>query len=97
MWEAIQVGTATRDRIGQSLNYYDGDAFEGLPLRELGDFGALVRTETLVLTEAILQEAYRSGEAVLNPPEMPPYLELDGIPRLVSRVSRGVSFYSTAL
>ena len=43
-------------------------------------FGALVRTETLVLTEAILQEAYRSGEAVLNPPEMPPYLELDGIP-----------------
>jgi len=80
LWEAIQVGTATRDRIGQSLNYYDGDAFEGLPLRELGDFGALVRTETLVLTEAILQEAYRSGEAVLNPPEMPPYLELDGIP-----------------
>lgn len=77
LWELIQTGAATRQLIGQSLNFYDGAAFEGLPLGTLGAFGALVRTETLVLTEEILQEAYRSGDTVLNPPEMPPYLEPD--------------------
>ncbi|HEY9796413.1 MAG TPA: SpvB/TcaC N-terminal domain-containing protein [Leptolyngbyaceae cyanobacterium] len=74
------AGIISRQLINQSFNFYDGAAFEGLPLGELGNFGALVRTETLVLTEAILQEAYRSGDSVLNPPEMPPYLEPSGNP-----------------
>ena len=39
---------APRELIGQSFNYYDGEAFVGLPLGELGEFGALVRSETLV-------------------------------------------------
>lgn len=80
LWASMQNGTATRQLMGQSLNFYDGDAFAGLGLGELGNFGVLVRTETLVLTEAILQEAYRSGDLVLNPPEIPPYLEPDGAP-----------------
>ncbi|ASC73436.1 Mono(ADP-ribosyl)transferase SpvB [Halomicronema hongdechloris C2206] len=75
LWETIRTGTVTRELIGQSFNYYDGDAFTGLPLGDLGDFGALVRTEALVLTETILQGAYRSGDTVLNPPELPPYLQ----------------------
>ena len=37
--------------IGQTLNFYDGEAFIGLPFGQVGDFGALVRTESLVLTE----------------------------------------------
>ena len=37
--------------IGQTLNFYDGDAFTGLPFGEVGDYGALVRTESLVLTD----------------------------------------------
>ena len=78
LWESIQTSSATRQLIGQSLNFYDGAAFEGLSLGELGDFGALVRTQTLVLTEAILQEVYRSSDTVLDPPEMPPYLEPNG-------------------
>nr|WP_240966605.1 SpvB/TcaC N-terminal domain-containing protein [Nodosilinea sp. P-1105] len=72
LWEAIQSGEATRQLVGQSLNFYDGAAFEGLPLGELGDFGALVRTETLVLSEDILQDAYQA--------EVPPYLVPAGAP-----------------
>jgi YD repeat-containing protein len=72
---------------GETVNFYDGDpaqpdggAFVGLPFGRLGDYGALVRTETLVLTDAIIQEAYQdagaapylSGEAALAwPAEYP--------------------------
>ncbi|MGR9046872.1 MAG: SpvB/TcaC N-terminal domain-containing protein, partial [Gammaproteobacteria bacterium] len=66
-------GSARRDLIGQSFNYYDGEAFVGLPLETLGQFGALVRTETLVTTEAILDEAYREDDNAA--PTLPPYLE----------------------
>ena len=44
--------------IGQTLNYYDGDAFVGLPFERVGTYGALVRTENLVLTDEILSKAY---------------------------------------
>lgn len=52
--------------IGQTLNYYDGNAFQGRDFGEVGNYGALVRTETLILTEDILQAAY--------PEYSPPYL-----------------------
>ncbi|HYV03994.1 MAG TPA: toxin TcdB middle/N-terminal domain-containing protein [Blastocatellia bacterium] len=76
----IEQGTATRQIIGQSHHFYDGPAFQGLPAGQLGDFGALTRTESLVLTEDILHEAYRSGSGVLNPAEEPPYLASTGTP-----------------
>jgi RHS repeat-associated protein len=60
--------------IGQTLNFYDGEAFVGRPFGEVGAFGALVRSESLVLTEAILHEAYKSGPAVEVPSELPPYM-----------------------
>jgi RHS repeat-associated protein len=44
--------------IGQTLNYYDGPEFQGLPYRQIETYGALVRSLTLVLTEEILQDAY---------------------------------------
>jgi len=72
--DAIRNGEAETEIIGQTLTFYDGAAFEGLPFGEIGDFGVPVRTETLVLTEEILREAYKSGDTVLDPPEMPPYL-----------------------
>jgi hypothetical protein len=53
--------------IGQTLNFYDGQAFQGLPFGEIGDFGALVRSESLVLTDDILQAAYGNAQ--------PPYLQ----------------------
>ena len=66
------------DLIGQTYNYYDGPAFQGLPLGQIGAYGALTRTENLVLTESILGDAFRSGPTVLDPPEMPPYLAPGG-------------------
>ncbi len=66
--------------IGQQLHFYDGPAFTGRDFGELGTRGALVRTETLVMTEAILQRAYRSRDAVLPTTEIPPFLDPDGPP-----------------
>ncbi|MCI0728150.1 MAG: discoidin domain-containing protein, partial [Chloroflexi bacterium] len=76
----ILDGSAARRLIGQSLNFYDGPAFQGLPFGQLGDYGALARTESLVLTPEILHEAYKSGDEVLNPPEEPPYLRPAALP-----------------
>lgn len=59
---------------GQTLNYYDCEAFIGCSLGDVGDHGAVVRSERLVLTEAILQEAYQSGQTLIDPPELPTYL-----------------------
>jgi RHS repeat-associated protein len=56
--------------IGQTLNFYDGAEFEGLPFGQIDTYGALMRTETLVLTESILDDAYGS--------QRPPYLVSDG-------------------
>ena len=54
LYRQVQAGTAPRKLFGQTFNYYDGEAFVGLPFGQLGDFGALVRSESLVLTEEIL-------------------------------------------
>ncbi|UZR27237.1 SpvB/TcaC N-terminal domain-containing protein [Methylococcus mesophilus] len=75
LWDTVRKGNAARQLIGQTLNFYDGAAFQGLPLGQLGAYGAVVRTENLVLPEALLRELYRSGETVLDPPELPPYLK----------------------
>lgn len=58
---------------GHVIHYYDGeDAFVGLPYQQVGNYGALVRTETLVLTEDIVRDGYESDNAA--DPEAPPYL-----------------------
>jgi RHS repeat-associated protein len=75
---AIEAGTVMRRISAQTLNFYDGPAFQGLPYAQMGGYGALVRTESLVLTQDILHEAYKSGSTVLTPPEEPPYLVPDG-------------------
>jgi len=74
----IQSNAAVQQIIGQTLTYYDGQAFEGLPLGQIGDHGAPVRSESLVLTQAILRDAYRRGDSQLNPAEEPPYLVAGG-------------------
>ena len=70
--DAIEAGTADRRIIGKTLNFYDGLAYQGLRLGEIAEYGALVRTESLVLTEDILQTAYES--------ERPPYFKVGGPP-----------------
>jgi RHS repeat-associated protein len=66
--------------IAQSLNFYDGDAFVGLPFGKVGAHGVLVRSESLAFTEEILHDAYRSGDTIADPPEIPPYLVPDVLP-----------------
>jgi len=66
---AIELDKANQqlELIGQTLSYYDGPAFEGLPLGQIDKYGALTRTESLVLTDDILQKAYGA--------KIPHYLE----------------------
>ncbi len=54
--------------IAQSITYYDGEAFEGLPFGEIGNYGVPVRTESLVIDEAILQEAWKNENGDVNIP-----------------------------
>jgi RHS repeat-associated protein len=79
LYGQIQAGTAQRKLFSQAFNYYDGDPFAGLAFGQLGDFGAVVHTETLVLTEGILQDAMLDP---VNPgaPGIPPYLRPEGVP-----------------
>jgi RHS repeat-associated protein len=78
LYRKVQEGAASLRRFGQSFHYYDGEAFEGLPSGKLGDFGVQVRSETLVLTEELLQEAYGDPEDQ-NAPPIPPYLRPGGV------------------
>jgi RHS repeat-associated protein len=41
-----------------SINYYDGQAFEGLPLGQMGDHGAVVKTESLVIRDEQIDDIY---------------------------------------
>jgi RHS repeat-associated protein len=75
---AIQDGSAARRLIGQAIEFYDGPAFQGLPFAQVGDYGVSVRKECLILTDELLHEAYRSGDAVQTPAELPPYLDPTG-------------------
>ena len=59
--EALLAGALTRTVIGQTLSFYDGAAFEGLPLGTIGARGAPMRNETLVLTPEVLAAAYPDG------------------------------------
>jgi hypothetical protein len=72
--ESVLNGAASRRLIGQTLNFYDGPAFQGLPFGQLGEHGVLSRSDSLVFTDDMLREAYKSGATVQTPPELPPYL-----------------------
>ena len=65
-------GDASLELTGQAIQHYDGPAFTGLPAGQVGAHGVPVRTETLVLTEAIAARAYG--------PDRPPYLAPAGAP-----------------
>ncbi|MBL7920510.1 MAG: VCBS repeat-containing protein [Bacteroidia bacterium] len=52
--------TITFPVIGCTLNYYDGAAFTGDAYGVIGAYGAQVRSETLIITDAIIAAAYSS-------------------------------------
>jgi RHS repeat-associated protein len=49
------------------VNHYDGKAFEGLRPGQLGAYGALVRVESLVLTDDIVKQAYGDATSDRRP------------------------------
>lgn len=61
--------------IAHSLSYYDGTAFQGLPLGQVGRFGAPVRSEMLVIDENLLQQAYGDTLTPYLRPEGPEWTE----------------------
>ena len=61
-----------RRLVGHARRYYDGDAFEGLPLGTVGPFGAEVRTERLAVTSGQVDAALTGAPD----PGAPPYLDL---------------------
>ena len=73
---AIKDSSTDLKLIGQTLSFYDGDAFAGLPLSQVSKFGAVTRTESFVLTDEILKAAYGA--------EVPPYIEPTGNPAWTS-------------
>ncbi|WP_030322687.1 SpvB/TcaC N-terminal domain-containing protein [Streptomyces sp. NRRL B-3229] len=58
--------------IGHTRTYYDGDAYVGLPLGTLGEYGLATRTETLAFTDAFLDSLHAPGDP------RPPYLAPGG-------------------
>jgi len=56
----IQNNLEIGDILSHQFNYYDGSAYTGLSLGSLGNYGALVRAETLISTNAIYNSAYGS-------------------------------------
>ncbi len=74
------AGNATTEVIADVLNYYDGASFDGMALGLVDTHGALVRTETLVMTAEMLADGYRNGAKATSPPEVPPYLVPGGQP-----------------
>ena len=64
--------------IGHQIHHYDGQAFSGLNAGVVGQHGALVRTEALVFTDAILQTAYgvRRPKYLGGPADIPQHPDL---------------------
>jgi RHS repeat-associated protein len=60
------TGTLPRRLLSHSLQYYDGGAFVGKPFGELGSYGALTRSEVLILTPEIIRAAYGSTPTLLQ-------------------------------
>ena len=52
--------------IGHSRTFYDGDAFVGLPLGELGDHGLAVRAESLAFTDDFLDDLFAAADPLAS-------------------------------
>jgi RHS repeat-associated protein len=71
---ALAQDPAARRVISESIHFYDDDStqpnngeFVGLPFGVVGGYGALTRSESLVLTDAVVNDAYGG--------QPPPYLQ----------------------
>jgi len=58
MRDAVFANFETYPVIGCTLNFYDGPAFTGMAYGQIDVYGAQVRSETLIITDAIISDAY---------------------------------------
>src|SRR5207244_1214860 len=60
-WKPAQGAPVAYEILGHTVTKYDGVAFKGKPIgQKLDQYGALTRSESLVFTDAILDNAYGS-------------------------------------
>jgi hypothetical protein len=64
--------------IAHSRTFYDGEEFVGLPLGQIGDFGAVVRSESLVFTDDFLDNTFDPSDPLTVSP-WPVYLKPQGV------------------
>lgn len=62
-WQPTQGNTGGYQVFAHAVNYYDGPAYQGKVLGKIGSYGALTRTESLILTDDILNQAYNDAIA----------------------------------
>jgi RHS repeat-associated protein len=76
--EAVLGGTGQLRVIAHGRTFYDGEAFVGFPLGQIGDFGALVRSESLVFTDEFLNNTFNPADP-LSVGARPVYLNPEGV------------------
>jgi RHS repeat-associated protein len=76
--DAVFGGTGQLRVIAHGRAFYDGDAFVGLPLGQIGDFGTVVRSESLVFTNEFLNNTFNSADP-LSVGARPVYLSPEGV------------------
>jgi len=76
--DTVLQGLGSLRVIGHSRSFYDGEAFLGLPIGQLGRFGASVRRETLVFTDDFLDTLYDPNDPLKVSPR-PVFLEPGGV------------------
>jgi RHS repeat-associated protein len=76
--ESVLDGSAQLRVIAHGRTFYDGEAFIGLPLGQIGDFGAAVRSESLMFTDDFLARTFDTSDPLLVSPR-PVYLNHQGV------------------
>src|SRR4029077_17998330 len=62
--DVVSGGFAQLRAIGHVRNYYDGEAFTGLALGTIGEFGVLVRAESLAFTDDFLKATFDANDSL---------------------------------
>jgi len=75
--DAVFGGSGQLRVIAHTRAFYDGDAFVGLPLGQLGNFGAIVRSETLAFADEFLTDTFKTSDPLAVSP-FPSYLNPAG-------------------
>ena len=76
--DVVFQGSGSLRVIDHSRIFYDGGAFVGLPLGQLGLFGASVRQETLLFTDGFLNALFDPNDPLRVSPR-PMYLDPQGV------------------